>query len=138
MAFFSSKCCFGLKMTAERFLLDIHLKKYTMQNYLLPTLMNSDSPMFWGCIGPNGTIHLIECKRTFHKIEYIDILQENAFESSAKMFLKEFQIQFQFDKGRVYCLPVYRIAEFPLYVMKKLFQPIQICMKEVTTMMKKY
>ena len=42
------------KMTAGGFLLHVYLMKYTIENFFLPTYVNSDSPMFWGCIGPNG------------------------------------------------------------------------------------
>ena len=47
--------------------------------------MNLDSPMFSGCIGPNGNIYLIEYKVKFRRTEYIGNLQENDFESSAKI-----------------------------------------------------
>ena len=67
--FLSGECCFGLKMTAECCLKDVHLKKYTIQNFYLPTFMNSDSPMFSGCGGPHGNIHLLESARKFRKME---------------------------------------------------------------------
>ena len=79
MVFFSDECCFDLKMTAECFLLDFHWKKCTF--------MNSESLMFCGGIGPSVIrINLIESRRKFCKIECSGILQENVFESSAKMF----------------------------------------------------
>ena len=73
-------------MTAEVFLFNAHLKKDTMQNFFLPTFMNSDSLMFSGCIQRILNIHQIECKRKFHKIEYSGIVQEKYFDYSAKIF----------------------------------------------------
>ena len=80
---------FWPKNDSRGFLLHIHLNKYTIQDFFLPSFMNSGFPMFWGCIGQFDNIHLIECNRKFHKIDYIDILLENVFESSAKIFKKE-------------------------------------------------
>ena len=45
-SFFSGEYGFELKRVAEGVLLDVHLKKYTIQNIFLPTFMISESPCF--------------------------------------------------------------------------------------------
>ena len=61
-------------------------KKLQILHFFKPTFTNSMSVLVWACIGPNHVGSLVICQRSVNAEYYIEILQDNLFQSVSKIY----------------------------------------------------
>ena len=86
---FSDECRFGLKNDCKTLTVWRRSEEASNTDFFQPTLKNSVSVMFWGCIGPNGVGRLVQCHGQINAVKYIEILQDNLHQSVKQMFGEE-------------------------------------------------
>ena len=88
IGFLFRKILFWPKSDSRVLFASCSLEQLYHASFFLLTFMNSDSLMFWGCLGPNGNIHLIECKRKFIRLDTLACSKKTFSNHLLKCFIE--------------------------------------------------
>ena len=82
---FSDECRFGLHNDSGVLRVWRSSQEASNPAFFQPTFTNSVSVLVWACIGPNHVGNLVICQRSVNAEYYVEILQDNLFQSVSKI-----------------------------------------------------